>query len=130
MPKMTFPLIQGKQRFYPTDFICPWCREKRIGEPRSMIIVNAGALHKTGENAYGPDAESIGFFSLIWHGAHAASPDDDDQTDEGHAVLDIADRITGGQFDLYCYSTDCLRGLLNHCVDELEWRIEKEKDRR
>jgi len=57
-----------------------------------------------------------GFFSLIWHSNYANRERYDD------ASVEIAELVDTGQFDFYFCSTDCLRGFLNYCVDELERR--------
>jgi hypothetical protein len=93
-----------------------------------MAIVNLGAMlmtnRKTRSGTMSDDLD--GFLRFIWHGAHDGGSGRDEGID---ALLDIVEDTRGGQADLYFCSTKCLRQFLNECVDELERRIEKARNR-
>src|SRR5712692_5257476 len=116
MPKIKFPVVKGKQVFFPTDHICPWCRKRKLSEPPGMAIVNAGAMRSEGKDRYGMATDDAAFFTLVWHSNSSKAEEYDD------ASVDIADLVDSGQFDLYFCSSECLRGFMNYCVDELERR--------
>ena len=46
---------------------------------------------------------------------------------EAETMLYVIEDVRGGQADLAFCSTQCLRQFLNHCVDELERLVEKDK---
>ena len=45
------------------------------------------------------------------------------------ATVEIARDVRGGQFDLYFCSTKCLRPYTRFCVNELDWKIGRERKR-
>ncbi len=116
MRKIQFPVVKGKHVFFPANHICPWCRKRKLSEPPGMAIVNAGAMRREGKDRYGMATDDAAFFTLVWHSNSLKADEYDD------ASVRIAELVDSGQFDLYFCSTDCLRGFLNYCVDELERR--------
>ncbi len=116
MPAFTFPVAKGKRVVFPAGNICPWCKKRRLGVRPGMAILNAGAMRAEGKDRYGMATDDAAFFTLIWHTDHS-NPDEYD-----FALVDIADLVDSGQFELHFCSTDCLRGFMNFCVDELERR--------
>jgi hypothetical protein len=123
MPKIELPVVKGERVVFPDKPLCPWCGERKVYEPHSMAILNAGAMRQVGHDRYEMATDTAAFFTLTWHGAHSIVGSDD-KDPEVFASVDIADRVASGQFDLYFCSTNCLREFLNYCVDELEKQIE------
>ncbi|MBI3914762.1 MAG: hypothetical protein HY327_11345 [Chloroflexi bacterium] len=120
MPHLKLPVVQGNQVFFPKNRVCPWCRKNKIGGAHGMAVLNAGAMRKVGKERYEMANDTAAFFTLTWHGDHS-----DASKEHAFATIDVADMVESGQFDLYFCSTDCLRGFLNYCVDELEQRVKK-----
>ena len=81
------------------------------------------------EDFGGPSDDMDAYLCLGWHGAHPEDGGEGDDTDL-HAIVQIADHVVGGQFGLYFCSTKCLRAFLNHCVDKLEWKLDKQRKTR
>lgn len=128
MTDIQFPVLVGEQIIYPQEALCPWCKQNKVLEPHSMAILSGGALAPDGENFKIFDKAAT-FFSLIWHGAHS-DMNGLGQYPDRYAEVNIVDTISIGQFDFYFCSTNCLRGFLNYCVDELEQRIEQSRQNR
>lgn len=76
------------------------------------------------DDSGGPDDSMDGFLHMSWHGAHDGGIGKDKEIG---ARIDIARDVRGGQFELYFYSTNCLRSYLNYCVDELERKLTIER---
>ncbi len=90
-----------------------------------MAIISGGALlMNRKDDSGGPSGNLESYLNLSWHGAHDGGEGEDREIG---LIMDIAQDVKGGQFDLYFCSTSCLREFLNSCVDELEKRIRKEK---
>jgi hypothetical protein len=127
-PRLTFPVANSTASFFPKEALCPICRAAKVLEPHSMAIVNLGALKMTervtGSGGMSDDLD--GFLTLSWHGAHDRGEGRDPEI---HASVSIADGCRGGQADLYFCSTGCLRRFFDACVDELERKIEKARQR-
>ena len=124
MPRIKFPVVKGKRVVFPTNHICPLCRDKKLSDSSGMAILNAGAMRPTKPECYEMAMDDAAFMTLVWHG------NDSPANPHGHgefATVDIADLVSTGQFELYFCSTDCLSAFLNYCVDELERRIESAK---
>ncbi len=125
--KKKYPVIKGKTDHYPQKPLCPWCKKHKVLEPHSMAILSGGALTKKGRDHYsGPSNNLNAYLSLTWHGAHDKGEGNDREI--GY-VLNIAEDVKGGLFDLMFCSTKCLRSFLNACVDELEKQINKTNKR-
>jgi hypothetical protein len=115
---MRFPVAEGSHWSFPTDFVCPMCQSKRVGEPHEFVGLSGGAASEASDCAEG-------FLAIYLHpregppfGPDAVAGQAASET-EG-AELEIVRDTHVGQFDLYFCSTDCLRRFLNECVDELE----------
>ncbi len=126
MNKIKLPVVKGKKyNHYPRRALCPWCKKKKVFEPHSMAILSGGALLMNRKEKNGGSSDDLdAYLSLTWHGAHDSGKGDDRKI---YSNIDIASDVKGGEFDLYFCSTKCLRAFLNACVDELEKKIEKEK---
>jgi len=119
------PIVKGKRVYHPTKALCPWCKKRKVLEPHSMAILSGGALVRSGADTYtGPTEGLRGFLSFHWHGAH-------DGGEGGHRdndlILDIAQDVDGGLFDVMFCSVKCLRAFLNSGLDEFEDRVRKLK---
>ncbi len=125
MPRLKLPVVRGNQLFFPKNRVCPWCRKRPVGEPHGMAALNAGAMRKVGKERYEMADDTAAFFSLTWHGDHS-----DANKAHAFATIYVADIVKSGQFDLYFCSTDCLRGFLNYCVDEVERRVKKKPSKK
>lgn len=121
MPKIKLPVVRDRHVVFPDRPICPWCRKRKVYEPHSMAILNAGAMRQVGKDRYEMATDVQAFMTLVWHGAHTGGKG---KFPEVFASVDVADQVVHGQFDLYFCSTSCLRGFLSYCVDALEQRIE------
>jgi hypothetical protein len=121
MHKIKLPVVGKKQVVFPDRAVCPWCRKRKVYEPHSMAILNAGAMRQVGKDRYEMATDTQAFMTLMWHGAHPGGKGD---LRDVYASVHIADEVANGQFDLYFCSTACLRGFLNYCVDALEERME------
>jgi len=116
-PEIHFPVVQDEKAMYPLGDVCLVCGVNPIGgEGHPMVIVNAGALVKVGDERYAISEDAIAFFTLAWHAQGIPSSG-------RSASVDVADMVQGGQFDLYFCSTQCLRAFFNRCVDALEQKI-------
>lgn len=119
-PEMKFPVVRGEKVIYPLGDICPVCGVNQIGgEGRRMVIVNAGALVKVGDDRYAIPEDAVAFFTLAWHACGIPSSG-------RSASVEVAEWVQGGQFDLYFCSTKCLRAFFNRCVDTLEQKIARQ----
>lgn len=121
MRRIALPVVRKRQVVFPAKPRCPWCRKRKVYEPHSMAILNAGAMRRVGKDQYEMATDAAAFLTLSWHGAHSGG--------QGaraglYASVDVADAVANGQFDLYFCSTMCLRGFLNYIVDALESKIE------
>ena len=120
MPRIRFPVVRKKQVVFPEKARCPWCRKRKVYEPHSMAILNAGAMRRVGKDRYEMATDTSAFLTLTWHGAHSGGSG---EMPEIHASVDVAAEVANGQFDLYFCSTACLRGFLNYSVDALEKKM-------
>jgi hypothetical protein len=118
---MELPIVKGLEQKYLDKRMCPVCKNKGVHEPNSFAFLSAGALSEKGGSK-----NLLGFFDIGWHGAHLDMGGVGVYPDKGGHVK-IAEDAVGGQFELYFCSTECLRKFLNHCVDELEEKIQKKK---
>lgn len=123
---MKFPLIENAGAFYPKEAICPWCKKSKVFEPHSFAVIGGGALLQGRGGSAGPSEKMEGFLHLSWHGAHTEEGGYGKDPDSG-GMVEIVKDVKGGQFDIYFCSTECLRGFLNHCVDNLEEQINSSK---
>jgi hypothetical protein len=121
LQKIKFPVVEKRRVVFPDKAVCPWCRKRKVYEPHSMAILNAGAMRQVGRDRYEMATDTRAFMTLMWHGAHSGGKGD---ISEVYASVDVADEVANGQFDLYFCSTACLRRFLNYCVDALEERME------
>lgn len=117
-----FPLPVG-------EFLCPWCRKNKVGEPHSMAQLSGGALWQSGKDSSASANDLAGFLEIGWHGAHS------EEGGEGRDAnvclsLELATKVAGGQFEFYFCSTKCLRAFLNFCVDELELAVAQRRARK
>ena len=120
MQRIKLPVVRNQKVFFPAKAVCPSCRKRKVFEPHSMAILNAGAMREAGRGRYEMATDTRAFITLIWHGAHSGGKGALSQD----AYVDVADNVANGQFDLYFCSTSCLRKFLNYCVDALEERME------
>lgn len=118
--RITLPVVRGKRVVFPRTPVCPWCRKRKVYEPHSMAILNAGAMRPVGEQRYEMASDTAAFLTLSWHGAHSGGKG---LRPGVYASVDVAEDVVAGQFDLYFCSTTCLRGFLNYCVDALEEKM-------
>lgn len=120
MTKIKLPVVRRRRVVFPNKAVCPWCRKRKVYEPHSMAILNAGAMAQVGRGRFQIATNAHAFMTLLWHGAHSGGRG---KLAEVYASVDIAEEVANGQFNLYFCSTSCLRGFLNYCVDMLEKRI-------
>ena len=115
-PEITFPVQRGKNTigFKVKRGMCPKCGGTMNAEPGTFAFVAGGALRRTGKDTAVIAADLSGFLSIGLHGGHGQG----ENTPSGS--VRIADDTANGQFEYYFCSTECLRGFLNSCVDELE----------
>jgi hypothetical protein len=106
MTRIRFPVAEGGSSHFPTDPLCPICRETRVLEPHDAVVLSGGAAPDSGHFVDG------GFLHIYLH-SHQRNG----------AEVEIVRDTTIGQFDLSFCSTHCLRRFLNECVDELDRRI-------
>src|SRR5688572_9906233 len=121
-PNITLPAVVGYPAVFPVaDFLCPWCRAHKIGEPHSFAELFGGALRRTGKDSYSQDSNLAGYLELGWH------PQEGDKEFDANFCFSIrlAYRTHAGQFAFYFCSTACMRAFLNFCVDELESTVAK-----
>lgn len=86
---------------------CPGCGNKVSG---AALVLNTGALFKTGESSAAVNDDLCGFFSFSWH--------DHDRSERPH--VDIEESPTPGQIELYFHGTACLRAWFERVVRRLE----------
>lgn len=118
--KISFPVIDRRNQKYPKRPVCPICKKNKVWEPHSFVVLWGGAIEKKGRDHYESTIENaniVGVLNLDWHGAH---DDGEGEFREIGITVDIVDKATGGNFDLYFCSTSCLREFLNKAVDALE----------
>ena len=127
MRKITLPVVRKRQVVFPNKAICPWCRKRKVYEPHSMAILNAGAMRQVAKDRFEMANDAGAFMTLMWHGAHSGGTG---ELPDVYASVDVADEVANGQFELYFCSTSCLRGFLNYCVDELENRMEAARSKK
>ena len=127
MQKIKLPVVRKKRVVFPEKAVCPSCRKRKVFEPHSMAILNAGAMRQVGQDRYEMATDTRAFMTLIWHGAHSGGKG---ELSEVYASVDVADEVANGQFDLYFCSTSCLRKFLNYCVDALEERMEAARSKK
>ena len=122
-----FPVLRSKP-VSPSRSLCPQCGKGRVNEPHSMAILAGGAMRVVDAKAKSAEIaeDCIGFLDLVWHGGHDDGGGADREVD---ARLPVAEDTPGGQFEFYFCSTPCLRSFLNACVDELEAKIARKRER-
>lgn len=119
-----FPVVRAERDAFPDEAICPCCKRAKVFEPHSFASLSGGALLI--DDAEGGSAAIPGglrlqaYLDFLWHGAHEGGSGTDRDI---HEVLSVADRVEGGQYELYFCSASCLRAFLNAAVDSLEARI-------
>lgn len=86
---------------------CPACGTE-IGY--RFIVLNAGALLRTGPDSASMDDRLWGFFHVNWH----------DHDNIGRPHVDIPENSVPGQIELLFCGPDCLRQWFNGIVDRLE----------
>lgn len=86
---------------------CPGCGNKVADK---FVVLNAGALLKTGDSGASLSDDLCGFFSIGWH----------DHERIGRPHVDIAESATPGQIDLYFHGTACLRAWFERVARRLE----------
>jgi len=121
MSTLRFPVAHGSQFSFPSNFVCPMCESKRVGEPHEFVGMSGGAASASGESGEG-------FLTIFVHPREVPPfgppPAEGEPLTQGDgAELEIVRDTTSGQFDFYFCSTSCLRRFLNACVDELERRL-------
>lgn len=52
MQKIKLPVVRKGQVVFPDKAVCPWCRKRKVYEPHSMAILNAGAMRQVGKGRY------------------------------------------------------------------------------
>lgn len=118
--KLKYPLLKGNKTSFPDKALCPWCKKNKVFEPHSFAVLSAGALLAEDSKLSYSDME--GFFNLTWHGAHCGGKG---KLRDIYKVMDVAEDVKRGQFDLYFCSFKCLRAWFNSAVDELERSVHK-----
>jgi len=124
--KFKLPVVKGKQSDYPNNFICPCCKENKVGEPHSMAILSGGALSQQDKRWYerrwyaGATKGLLGFLHFTWHGAHDGGEGEYRETGVG---INIAHNVEGGTFNLHFCSFPCMREFINSCLDKFERSI-------
>ena len=124
--KLDLPVVKGKLSNYPKNFVCPWCEEKKVGEPHSMAILSGGAVSQQDSRWYekrwyaGPTKGLWGQLGFTWHGAHDGGEGEYCEVGVG---IDIARQVEGGLFTLMFCTVQCLRKFINSCLDEFEREI-------
>ena len=122
---MKLPLLREELDRFPNDDVCPVCRKAKVGEPHSFASLQGGAaLVDSSTGTGGPSPLMRGYLYLHWHGAHDSGKGVDPEV---VALTPIADSVKGGQFALYACSTQCLRELLGHLVDQLDQEIKRSR---
>lgn len=122
MNKLQFPVAEGSDCYFPGDFVCPMCKERRVGEPHEFVGLSGGAASADGE-------PGEGFFAIFLHPREDPpflSPElaNEAKVSERGATVEIVRDTRAGQFDLLFCSATCLRAFFTECVDELERRLD------
>ena len=125
--QMKFPLLQGKQTYYPRKALCPQCNEHKVFEPHSMVIFAGGATFSGLKRVKaGSHNQLESFVSITWHGAHDTGIGTDRDI---HTCVDLVKDSRGGQFEIYFCSTACLRAFFNSWVDALDAKVQRERQK-
>ena len=127
MPNLKMPVVHGDKSTFPDQALCPWCRKRKVLEPHSFAVIGGGSfLMDRLEDSGKPSDDMEAYLYFGWHGAHPEEGGEGIDADI-HSQVRVADSVVGGQFGLYFCSTACLRAFLNHCVDKLEWKLNRQR---
>lgn len=94
-----------KDMIYPRTSGCPICGKDMTGD---FATLNGGAmLHRSGDS-WSMDETMAGFLTVVSHrdstGTYIHAP--------------VFDRVTGGQWEAYACSTECLKALVCRWIDD------------
>src|SRR5262249_19044409 len=121
--KFSLPLPMKDTCTWPRESKCPVCSKQFNG---AFAVLNAGALMGDGKGNGSWDDRLLGFFTMIWHGAHG---NPDPAENDVYSGIDVVEDVQGGQYDLTFCSTSCMRSFLNACIDKLEMRVKRSQAR-
>lgn len=119
---MEFPLVSGEDSCFPLNIdqaYCPICRKNNLGVTQECAFIHGGALSLDPDNKYSLiQSDNVqGFLFLDWNGPNNQTVD-----------FELARDVKKGQYTINFCSTKCMRKFLNHCVDQLEEKIENSKN--
>lgn len=111
-------MVRGRKSDFPTKPLCPVCREAKVLESHTFIVVSGGAYLMDRKKDWGGPSDKVdGYLYLTWHGAHDGG--ERPYRERGYS-LRIADGVRGGQFDIYVCSPKCLRKMFREWIRQLE----------
>ena len=90
MRKISLPVVRKRRVVFPNKAICPWCRKRKVYEPHSMAILNAGAMRQVAKDRFEMATDVRAFMTLMWHGAHSGGKG---ELPDVYASVDVADEV-------------------------------------
>ena len=119
--------IKGKQTYWPTKPLCPVCREHKVFEPHSFVVLSSWTLVANRRKKIAVQRDCLETtLELMYHGAHDSGIGTRRNIMAGST---IAESIRGGQVEFYFCSPRCVKRFLFNWVDELETKIKKEHNK-